>query len=55
MNHTNDLNPMIMMSGEEGSASPSVTGQSQSMMNITNITQGAQGGFGGQQPPVSGF
>jgi hypothetical protein len=45
VNNTNDLNPMIMMSGEDGSASP--TGQSQSMMNITNMTQGP-GGFAGQ-------
>jgi len=35
INNTNDLNPMIMMSGEEGSASASV-----SQINLTSITQG---------------
>lgn len=36
VNNTNDLNPMIMMSGEEGSASHS----NASVVNLTNLTQG---------------
>lgn len=35
VNNTNDLNPMIMMSGEDGSASHSNI----SAVNLTNITQ----------------
>lgn len=48
VNNTNDLNPMIMMSGEDGSASPSGV---HSIMNQTNLTQHQQNHGFGQHPP----
>ena len=38
INNTNDLNPMIMMSGEEGSASNNITS-----VNLTSISGGLPG------------